>query len=118
MPSYNEARSALGLVTASDFSDITSDVYLQKQLKNVYETVDNVSDLSTQSSLHLLQIEPYVGGCAEDSYKESNFGELFYTSLADQYTRIRDGDRFYFENTQNGLFTEEEVNEIRGTGNP
>jgi len=50
MPSYNEARSALGLVTASDFNDITSDVYLQKQLKDVYETVDNVSDCSTQST--------------------------------------------------------------------
>ena len=86
----------------------------------MYETVDNVrSPTRLPGSVFIsarFQVESFVGGLAEDLYGESNFGELFYTSMADQYRRIRDGDRFYFENANNGLFTAEEINEIRRTG--
>lgn len=47
---------------------------------------------------------------------DSNLGELFYASLKDQYTRIRDGDRFYFENAANQLFTDTEISQIRSVG--
>ncbi|GMH46196.1 hypothetical protein BSKO_14164 [Bryopsis sp. KO-2023] len=50
------------------------------------------------------RIDAYVGGLAEDPYMGSSVGELFYTSLRDQYRRIRDHDRFYFENMAGGPF--------------
>lgn len=72
------------------------------KLEEIYTTVDG--------------IDPYIGGLAEDHVHGSNLGELFYESLKEQYTRIRDGDRFYFENLDNGLFTPEEVSQIRSVG--
>lgn len=53
MPTYNEARSALGLLRATKFSDITSDIYLQKQLEAVYGTVDEVTP-KTSFRCHLM----------------------------------------------------------------
>lgn len=92
----------MGLSTASSFSDISTDVYTQRLLENLYGIVDN--------------LDAYVGAMAEDTLPGANFGRLFYESMKDQYQRIRDGDRFYFENVENGLFTTEEINEIRSTG--
>jgi hypothetical protein len=45
-------------------------------------------------------IDPFVGGLAEDPVVGSNFGELFQTILADQFTRVRDGDRFWYQNDE------------------
>ena len=45
---------------------------------------------------------------------ENGPGELFKEIIKDQFTRIRDGDRFWFENKLNGIFTEEEVQMIHG----
>ncbi|KAM9311860.1 dual oxidase 1-like [Gastrophryne carolinensis] len=40
-------------------------------------------------------------------------GQIIPEIILNQFYRIRDGDRFWFENTKNGLFTEEEVREIQ-----
>ena len=45
-------------------------------------------------------IDVWVGGLLETS--ESGPGELFTTVIEDQFRRIRDGDRFWFENKENG----------------
>ncbi|XP_004408752.1 PREDICTED: dual oxidase 1 [Odobenus rosmarus divergens] len=42
-------------------------------------------------------------------------GPLFSTIVLNQFVRLRDGDRYWFENTRNGLFSEEEIAEIRNT---
>lgn len=44
------------------------------------------------------KIDLWVGGILET--KEGP-GEVFKTIIADQFRRIRDGDRFWFENNQN-----------------
>jgi hypothetical protein len=85
--SYNEVRVDLGLAPAASFDDITSDRSLQAQLAEAY---DGNVDL----------IDPFVGGLAEDPVVGSNFGELFQTILADQFTRVRDGDRFWYQNDE------------------
>ncbi|GMH39717.1 hypothetical protein BSKO_07615 [Bryopsis sp. KO-2023] len=101
IPDYNTCRVKMGLGRKS-FQQITSDQYVAKVLENIYTTDD--------------KIDPYIGGLAEDHVNNSNLGELFYESLLDQYTRIRDGDRFYFENRANNLFSEEDIIEIKATG--
>ena len=43
-------------------------------------------------------IDLWVGGIAEDAEEGSELGETFRTIIVDQFVRIRDGDRFFFEN--------------------
>jgi len=45
-------------------------------------------------------IDVFVGGMLETT--PNGPGELFKTILIDQMTTLRDGDRFWFENTDNG----------------
>ena len=61
-------------------------------------------------------IDAYIGGMAEEHVQQTNLGPLFYASLKDQYGRIRDGDRLYYENAENGRFTQAEITQIKATG--
>ena len=82
--SYNETRVAYGLDAATSFADITSDLELQQALANVYGNVDG--------------IDLWVGMLAEDHLPDASIGELIGTILADQFERLRDGDRFWYGN--------------------
>ena len=45
------------------------------------------------------EIDLWVGGLAEDKrHPGSQLGELFQTILVRQFTALRDGDRFWWEN--------------------
>lgn len=98
LPSYTQARLDLGLSPVTSFDQITSDIAVQDQLSAVYGSVDKV--------------DAFVGGVAEDHVPGAMVGELFYTIIRDQFLRLRDGDRFWYEN---GQFTQSELDEIRGT---
>ncbi|QDT36948.1 peroxidase family protein [Stratiformator vulcanicus] len=85
---YNQARVDYGLEPVSSFSEITSDPILAAKLESLYGSVDN--------------IDVWVGGLAEDHVPGSSVGELFQTIIADQFERIRDGDRFWYQNLYSG----------------
>lgn len=85
LPSYVDARAALGLTEVYDFSDISSDPEVVSRLQEAYQSVDKV--------------DFWVGGLAEDHVHGSSTGELFSNVITDQFTRLRDGDRFYYENS-------------------
>ncbi len=85
---YNATRVAYGLAPVDSFDDITSDVEQQKALEAVYGDVDN--------------IDLWIGGLAEDHLRGSSVGELVQTIVADQFERLRDGDRFWYENIFSG----------------
>lgn len=89
--SYNQVRQAYGLPPVTSFAQITSNVAVQQQLKQVYGNVNN--------------IDPFEGGLAEDHVAGSDMGPLFTRILVDQFTRLRDGDRFFYLNQS---FTPEE----------
>lgn len=84
LPSYNYARKSLGLGTVSSFAEITSDTVVQERLKKAYGDVNS--------------IDIWVGGLAEDNYQDAMVGELFFTILKRQFERLRDGDRFWYQN--------------------
>ncbi|MCA9472239.1 MAG: hypothetical protein MRJ96_15655 [Nitrospirales bacterium] len=84
LPSYNDARIAMGLSPATTFADITSDTQLQQRLADAYISVE--------------QVDLWVGGLAEDQYRQAMVGELFFAILTDQFERLRDGDRFWYQN--------------------
>lgn len=94
-------RRALGLEPIQSFSELTPDFQLAASLQYLYKDVNN--------------IDAYIGGLAEAPYMESHVGELFTTSIKDQFTRLRDGDWWYYENTANGLFNASEIQDIQKT---
>ena len=94
---YNTVREAYGLPRNENFSDISSDSEVQRRLKEAYGTTEN--------------IDVWVGGLAEYPKGDSMLGELFHTIIVDQFTRLRDGDRFWYERS----LSAEELNEVRNT---
>ncbi|MBE9075751.1 VCBS repeat-containing protein [Romeria aff. gracilis LEGE 07310] len=98
LPDYNQARVDFGLAPVSSFAEITSDVSLQQVLQQVYGSVDD--------------IDVIVGGLAEDKLAGSMVGELFQQVIVDQFERLRDGDRFWYENSQ---LSADELAFVRGT---
>lgn len=91
---YNTVREAYGLKAVTSFSQITSNTELKSQLESVYDDIDD--------------IDAIVGMFAEDKAKGAAVGETLNRILADQFTALRDGDRFYYENT----FSKAEIAEI------
>jgi len=81
---YNAVRAAYGLKKATSFADIAPDTATQSVLAATYGSVDKV-DL-------------WVGGLAERHLPGSSLGETFTRILVDQFTRLRDGDRFWYQN--------------------
>lgn len=87
---YNTVRVAYGLQRVTGFDQITSDKALQAKLAATYGNVDN--------------IDLWIGGLAEDHLPGSSMGETFTAILVDQFTRLRDGDRFWYQSSlPNGL---------------
>ena len=84
LPSYNDVRMAYGLPPAADFDDVSSDIVVQAVLATAYPTVND--------------IDPWVGGLAEDHLPGASVGELVGTVLHEQFSRLRDGDFFYYLN--------------------
>ncbi len=83
LPSYNDVRRAMGLTPASSFSDITSNPEVASGLSSVYNSIEDV--------------ELWVGGLHEDHVDGAMVGETFRAILLDQFVRLRDGDRFWYE---------------------
>jgi peroxidase len=99
LASYAEARVAYKLPPVSAFSQITSDLAVQNALKAAYGSVDKV--------------ELWVGGLAEQHLPGSSVGPLFAAILKDQFTRLRSGDRFWFQNA--GVLARAQAAEVENT---
>ena len=85
---YNTVRAAYGLPRVTSFAQITSDVALQRKLQSLYGTVDN--------------IDLWVGATAEDHARGASLGALESRIIADQFARLRDGDRFWYQRAFSG----------------
>ena len=99
---YNSVREAMGLRRVTSFDDITSNEEVAQHLKELYKDDINNIDL-------------YVAGLAEDHLEGGSLGELFSAIIVRQFEAIRNGDRFWYENQSNNLFTAEEIAEIKAT---
>lgn len=80
----NETRVALGLTPYTSFDQITSDPTTAAALQQAYGSVN--------------QVDLWTGGLAENHVPGAALGSTFEKIIADQFTALRDGDRFYFEN--------------------
>ena len=88
LESFNRTRALFGLRPYREFYEITSDEDLAERLENVYGDVDS--------------IDLWVGGLAEDHVDGALLGPTFYAIVSDQFVRLRDGDRFYYEKMYRG----------------
>ena len=80
---YNTMRAAYGLPKVTAFSQITSDATLAAQLAATYGDVNSV--------------DAWIGGLAEDHVAGGSLGQLFTKVIVNQFSRLRTGDRLYFE---------------------
>jgi hypothetical protein len=94
---YNSTREAYGLESVESFAVITTNEDVQANLEALYGDVNN--------------IDLWVGLMAEDHTENGSLGETATTIIADQFERLRDGDRFYYENTM----SDQDVGEIEST---
>ena len=101
LPDYNTVRTAYGLAPVSSFAQISSDPAIQDKLESAY---GNVND-----------IDLWVGGLAEDNAPEALVGKTVKAVLSDQFTRVRDGDRFWYENDPFFLQNNDLMYEIKTT---
>jgi hypothetical protein len=85
---YNAVRVAYGRPRAISFADITSNTEIQEKLHDLYGNVNN--------------IDLWVGLLAEDHVRGSTLGPTLERILTDQFTRLRDGDRFWYQRVFSG----------------
>ncbi|MGB0717289.1 MAG: peroxidase family protein [Phycisphaerae bacterium] len=83
LPTLNGMRIALGLPAHATFGDVTSDADVQTNLSAIYDSVND--------------IDLWVGGLAEDHHQNAMVGETWHAILVDQFVRLRDGDRFWYQ---------------------
>ena len=83
LPRYNVVRQDFGLAPKHSFAEVCSDPLMQAKLASCYNTVDD--------------IDVWVGALTEDHVNGGQVGELIFTILKDQFTRLRDGDRFWYQ---------------------
>ena len=98
---YNMVRMAYGLPRAHSFADVSSDPEIQRALALAYDDVD--------------QIDLWTGGLAEGQAPGAMVGETFRAIIADQFQRLRDGDRFWFENDPCFVANPSLLEEVRST---
>lgn len=94
---YNSVREAYGLQKISDFNQMAANQIHIDKLVSMYNSVDD--------------IDLWVGGLIEAHQPGAMVGELLQTVMREQFTRLRDADRFWYQN----LFTGAELAELEAT---
>jgi hypothetical protein len=89
LPGYNQTRRDFGLESYTSFSQITSDPNVAAALSQAYG-----GDIE--------KVDLWVGAISEDHMPGCSVGELIQAALVDQFRRLRDGDRFFYENQFSG----------------
>ncbi|XP_055701010.1 peroxidasin isoform X2 [Phlebotomus papatasi] len=87
IPSYNDFRKVCNLTFAETFEDLRGEIsngQVRKHLQDIYG--------------HPSNIDIWVGGILEDQVEGGKVGPLFRCLLLEQFRRLRDGDRFWYEN--------------------
>ena len=90
LPDYNTVRKCFGLPMIANWTEINPALFekhpdILEKLQQVYG-----SDLRN--------VDLYIGGMLES---REDPGPLFQAIIKDQFQRLRDSDRFWFENVEN-----------------
>lgn len=106
LPDYNTVRRAFGMPVVREWSEINPTLAREKP--------DIFKALREAYNDDINNIDPYVGGMLETNPLEGRPGPLFRRIIKEQFERIRDSDRFWFENeAAGGVFNPQEIDAIR-----
>jgi hypothetical protein len=83
LPHYNQIREDFGLSPIQTFEEISSYPAIRKRLDAAYGSVDDM--------------DMWVAGLAEDPVPGAIVGQTVLVILKDQFERLRDGDRFWYQ---------------------
>lgn len=100
IPGYNEYRKICNLSVAETFDDLKGEISsesVREKLKILYGHPGN--------------IDIFVGGILEDQLEGARIGPLFHCILIEQFRRLRDGDRHWYENPS--AFRPEQLSQIK-----
>jgi hypothetical protein len=125
---YNQVRVAYGLAPITDtgvsdpslhpgdpgfhfhgFELISSDPVVVQRLIDAY--TGPTRDTFLANGKFAGDINPFIAGLAEDHVPGSDLGPLFNAIVIDQFTRLRSGDQFFY---QNESFSAEELSIFQG----
>lgn len=106
LPDYNTVRKAFGLHPVTNWSDINPELFASDP--DIFDKLINVYGKDNLDNVDL-----YVAGMLEARPSEGRPGPLFRQIIKEQFERIRDSDRFWFENEGNDIFSKEEIAEIK-----
>ena len=84
LPSFNASCRQLGIRPARSFRAINPDPEVWRPMASVYDNVN--------------QVDCWIGGLCEPHVRGAMVGPLNRRILADQFIRLRDGDRFWYQN--------------------
>ncbi|XP_026757851.2 peroxidasin [Galleria mellonella] len=87
IPPYTKWRQVCNMSEVNSFDDLAreiTDKTVRDKLEKLYGSVHN--------------IDVWVGGILEDQVEGGKVGPLFRCLLVEQFRRLRDGDRFWYEN--------------------
>lgn len=99
IPDYNTVRVAYGLSRLASFSQIPTTSANKTKLENLYDDIDS--------------IDPWIGAIIETHMTGKAVGPLINAILTEQFTRLRDGDRFWY--TRDIGLTSDDVSLINNT---
>ena len=88
LPTFNDIRQYYNLPRYTSCSQLTTDAHAVEIVYSLYGPDPHCID----------RIDPIVAGFLEPKLPQSALGETFWHLNFDQFTRLRNGDRFYFEN--------------------
>ena len=84
LPSFNKVRESYGMPALESFSQLSGDPKVAQALESVYQSP--------------AELDPWVGFLAEQHEAGSSVGPTLKKVLVDQFSRLRDGDRFFYQN--------------------
>ena len=102
LPGYNAFRELCGLKRMKTFDGLSDLIPEQivERLQLIYKDVDD--------------IDLFIGGISELSAPGAIVGPTFQCLVGDQFKRLQQGDRFFYDSAANpGKFTEAQLIEIR-----
>lgn len=102
---YNTVRQAFKLPKITRWRDINPDLYARQPV--LFEELAQLYDDQ------LDRVDLYIGGMLESDVERGRPGPLFRRIIKEQFERLRDADRFWFENVESGIFSELEIEEIK-----
>ncbi|KAF7645831.1 hypothetical protein LDENG_00197590 [Lucifuga dentata] len=100
IPPYNDYRTFCNLTSAQTFDDLRNEIKnpnIREKLRRLYGTP--------------LNVDLFPALMAEDLVPGSRLGPTLMCLLASQFKRLRDGDRFWYENP--GVFTPAQLTQLK-----